>query len=115
MPAAGRSSTYSEPDAAVIRIELLGTSFQIQSDESPEYVTRLLTHYRARVAEIERTVPTGDALKKAILAALLVTDELYQERAGQTVPTSAPGPEQLAEMERITNRIIERLDSALPE
>lgn len=96
-----------------MRIELLGASFQIQSDESPEYIERILAHYTDRVAEIEGTVATGDPLKKAILAALLVTDELFRERERGRSPGSL-APEDAAEIERITTRLIERIDSTLP-
>ena len=97
-----------------MRIELLGASFQIQSDESPEYIERILSHYTKRVEEIEATVATGDPLKKAILAALLVTDELFRERERGRPPDSL-APEDAAEIERITTRLIERIDSTLPD
>ncbi len=97
-----------------MRIELLGASFQIQSDESPEYIKRILAHYIERVDEIEATVATGDPLKKAILAALLVTDELFREREQGRSPASL-APEDAAEIERITTRLIERIDSTLPD
>ena len=97
-----------------MRIELLGASFQIQSDESPEYIERILAHYTERVGEIEATVATGDPLKKAILAALLVTDELFRERErGRSSDSLAP--EDAEEIERITTRPIEHIDSTLPD
>jgi cell division protein ZapA (FtsZ GTPase activity inhibitor) len=93
------------------RIELLGTSFQIQSDESPEYIDRLLRYYESRVDEIEQSVATGDPLKKAILAALLVTDELFRDREARprTVPRDTD------EIDRIADRIIREIDQVLPE
>ncbi len=93
----------------MMRIDLLGTSFQVQSDEDPEYVEEILEYYRARIAEIEETVATGDPLKKAILAALLVTDELFRCRSG------GAGTAVAGEMELITRRLLERLDDALTE
>lgn len=100
-----------------MRIELLGTSFQIQSDESPEYVARILDHYRKRVDEIEGSVATGDPLKKAILAALLVTDELFREREGEATDHHAVAlpVDQAQEIERITTSLIERLELSLDE
>jgi cell division protein ZapA len=90
----------------MMRIELLGTSFQIQSDESPEYIERVLAYYTARVEEIERTVATSDPLKKAILAALLVTDELFARRDTDT---------DAQEIEQITSRLLARLDATVGE
>ena len=100
------------------RIELLGTSFQIQSDESPEYIERLLRHYRSRVIEIERSVTTGDPLKKAILAALLVTDELFRHQSEKTDDHATErvvlSVKEIAEIDTITDRIINQIDQALP-
>lgn len=90
----------------MMRIELLGTSFQIQSDESPEYIERVLAYYTARVEEIERTVATSDPLKKAILAALLVTDELFARRDTD---------KDAQEIEQITSRLLARLDATVGE
>ena len=100
-----------------MRIELLGTSFKIQSDESPEYVARIIEHYRRRVDEIEESVATGDPLKKAILAALLVTDELFRERADDSAKSGevALPVDQAREIERITTSLLERLDPSLDE
>ncbi|TVR68953.1 MAG: cell division protein ZapA [Spirochaetaceae bacterium] len=91
----------------MMRIDLLGVSFQIQSDEDPEYVEEILGYYRARIREIEESVATGDPLKKAILAALLVTDELFRCRGNQGESTVT------GEVEAITRRLLERIDDAL--
>ncbi len=99
----------------MMRIELLGASFQIQSDESPEYIEQLLEHFRSRVEQIEQTVATGDPLKKSILAALLVTDELFSERENRSSSGSVRiAPEDADEIERITTRIISNIDASLP-
>lgn len=86
----------------MMRIDILGTSFQIESDEEPAYLESILQYYRDRIAEIERSVATGDPLKKAVLAALLVTDELFQ----------ACGREH-QDVERITARLIQTIDTSL--
>lgn len=93
----------------MMRIELLGTSFQIQSDEDPSYIEEILAYYRERIGEIESTVATTDPLKKAILAALLVTDELFRTRAPQSEAAVA------GEIDVITRRLLERIDNALPD
>jgi cell division protein ZapA len=99
----------------MMRIELLGASFQIQSDESPEYIEQLLEHFRSRVDQIEETVATGDPLKKSILAALLVTDELFSEREHRDASGSVRiAPEEASEIEEITTRIISSIDASLP-
>ena len=99
----------------MMRIELLGASFQIQSDESPEYIEQLLQHFRNRVEQIEQSVATGDPLKKSILAALLVTDELFSEREHRTASGHVRiDPEEADEIEEITSRIISDIDASFP-
>lgn len=99
----------------MMRIELLGASFQIQSDESPEYIEQLLEHFRSRVEQIEQTVATGDPLKKSILAALLVTDELFSDRQNRASSGSVHiAPEDADEIAQITSRIISEIDATLP-
>ncbi|MEX2442372.1 MAG: cell division protein ZapA [Alkalispirochaeta sp.] len=99
----------------MMRIELLGASFQIQSDESPEYIDQLLEHFRTRVEQIEQSVATGDPLKKSILAALLVTDELFSEREHRNASGAVRiAPEEANEIEKITTRIISDIDASLP-
>lgn len=85
----------------MVRVDLLGTSFAVESDEEPEYMQRLVAYYAGRVKEIERGVKTNDRLKQAILAALLVTDELFRERRGAT------------EVERATADLLHFIDKSL--
>ena len=94
----------------MVRIELLGTSFTVDADESPEYLNQLIEYLHAQVQQIEKTVATGDPLKKAILAALLVTDELFQQRQKDA---SGPVVPEAEEMERIASRMITLLDQNL--
>lgn len=99
-----------------MRIDLLGASFQIQSDESPEYIDRLLTHFRSRIEQIEQTVATADPLRKAILAALLVTDELFNERDRKAHDSDLPlSSADAEEIDAITSRLLLRLESTLPD
>lgn len=97
-----RSSIYSSG----MRIELLGTSFTIETDEEPEYLERIVRYYKERVAEIESSVSTTDPLKKAILAAILSIDELFSLRDGR-----GDSPE----IERITEEVIRTLEESLEE
>ncbi|SIQ88793.1 Cell division protein ZapA, inhibits GTPase activity of FtsZ [Alkalispirochaeta americana] len=93
----------------MMRIDLLGTSFQIQSDEEPEYLEEILSYYRDRLQEIEETVATRDPLKKSILAALVVTDELFRSRS------EGASSEDVGEIEEIAHRLLQSIDEILPE
>ncbi|HUX13476.1 MAG TPA: cell division protein ZapA [Spirochaetia bacterium] len=94
-----------------MRIELLGTSFTLQSDEDPEYLADLLDFYRTKIEEISRSVSTRDSLKLAILSALLVTDELFKERRHSQETAASTGEE----LGRITEELIAKIDAAMPD
>ncbi len=94
-----------------MHIELLGSSFTLQSDEDSEYLADLLDFYRTKIEEISRSVSTRDSLKLAILSALLVTDELFKERRrSQEIAANAT-----EELSRITEELIAKIDAAVPD
>lgn len=92
----------------MIRVELLGTSFQVDSDSSEDYLASLVAYLEGRIAEVEQMTGTRDPLKTAILAALLTADDLFQARASNLPERDAE------EISRITRALIERIDANLP-
>lgn len=94
-----------------MRIDLLGTSFTIQSDEDPAYLRNLVGYYRDKLCEVRETVSTKDDLKVAILGALTVVDELFKER--HRTDSSESSDMERDEVTQITERLIETIDSAL--
>lgn len=94
-----------------VQIQLLGTSFSIQTDENAEYLRSLLDYMEKKIAELQRTVPTKDPLRIAIVACLLLTDELFKAR-GSTAEDDTPEARETA---RIASRLIEQLDNTLRE
>ena len=70
-----------------IPIHVLGTSFTIQTDESPEYVQKLVDYVTQKISELERSLPTRDTIRLAVLASVLIADELFKERANPASPT----------------------------
>lgn len=63
-----------------MQVDLLGTSFSIQTDEEPEYVQRLLRFLEEKITETSQSVQTSDPLKIAIISAMMIADELFQSR-----------------------------------
>jgi cell division protein ZapA (FtsZ GTPase activity inhibitor) len=98
-----------------MRIELLGQSFTIRSDEDPEYLGDLVDYYATKLQEVRDSVDTTDSVKLAILAGLITVDELFQARedAGIQAETPAGEPEGHQELEQITERLISRLSETL--
>mgnify|MGYP006298235109 CR=1 FL=1 len=122
-----------------MRIELLGTSFTIHTDEDPERVRDLVDYYKTKVQEIQGSVSTSDPLKIAILAGLLSADEVFKARdkleaaqanssegggaeaasdeaGGQTDDASGEaGGSEAEQIEAIAHELIDTLDSSLEE
>jgi cell division protein ZapA (FtsZ GTPase activity inhibitor) len=91
-------------DHKQVTVNILGTSFAVRADEDPEYVTSLVRYISEKVDEIGKNSPVKDPLRQSILAAMLITDELFKERKlrGES-----------HEVAEITNRIIKVLDQSL--
>lgn len=92
-----------------VHISLLGTSFTIQADEDPDYLTRIVEYLSKKVKEVESSVSVRDPLRIAILSGLLVADELFKEKSRHRADGES------AEVERITLDLIDRIDESLGE
>lgn len=88
-----------------MQIDLLGTSFRVQSDEDPEYFREVVEHFRSKIAEIQRSVSTSDPLKIAILAGILAADDFLKLNGRLRRDDS--------EANRITESLMSELDGAL--
>jgi cell division protein ZapA len=90
-----------------LRIDVLGTSFVIQSDESPEHLARLSTYVKSKIEEVKSRYTFADPLTVAMLAALNIADEMFKAREGRGGPVE--------EMEGMAERLISRIDEELLE
>ena len=86
--------------------EILGQRYTIRSDASPEYIRELVAYMETKVNEIQKGPSPQDPLKVSILAALTIVDELFQAREGLAA--------QEADLVRTIQRLIERLQTAIP-
>ena len=93
---------------ALTRIELLGTSFTIRSQEDEAYFKDVVAYFRKRVEEAAGKNAIVDPLKVSILVALNVVDELFKERIA-----SGAAAEDARQAGEVTTRMISRIDRAL--
>ena len=66
-----------------IAVEIAGQRYVVKSDADATYVRNLASFVSKRIAEVEsgnRSIPTA---RLAVLAALNIADELFQERSRQ--------------------------------
>jgi cell division protein ZapA len=106
---------------STLRIDVLGADFSIASKEDERYLLMLLKSYKNMVQIIEknnaRTSSSPDPLKTAILAGIMLCDELAKvkhevEKLKSTEEEMYQNPE-LKEAERITLSLIDKIDRAL--
>lgn len=93
-----------------LQIDLLGSSFAIQADEKPEYLNALYNHYKKTVTQIESTSDLKEPLKIAIIAGILLADELYKEKMKH--PDQNTSIDQ-NEIEKITLGMISRIEKVI--
>jgi cell division protein ZapA (FtsZ GTPase activity inhibitor) len=110
-----------------VRIDVLGSSFTVQTDEDPAYFAELLAFYRSRIDLVESQTKIKDPARLSALAALLIADELFKLKddpasrsahraafgnvSGNTSPS---GGRDLEEAERIALRLIADIEEKLP-
>lgn len=63
-----------------IRIEIFDQNYQIRGEIDPSHVAELAAYVDRKMREIAGASKTVDSLKVAVMAALNITDELFQER-----------------------------------
>lgn len=92
-----------------VRVELLGTSFAIQTDESSEYVTSLIAYLGSKIETVKASSMVDDPLKASILAGIFLVDELYRERVDASIRTGIADPD----IGAVAERLIAKIDDTL--
>jgi cell division protein ZapA len=73
----------------VVRVTILGDEYSIRSDQSPERTRIIAEHVDSVIKQTMKAGNIVDAQKAAILAALSITDELFDAReAGEDLAGS---------------------------
>ncbi len=92
-------------------IDLLGTTFAIQADETDEYLNQLYEHFVCMVEQVKNSSSVTDPIRLAIIAGILITDELYKEQFKNN--TTSNDVKDNFEIEKATQRMIRQIDFAL--
>jgi cell division protein ZapA (FtsZ GTPase activity inhibitor) len=90
-----------------LRLEILGTSFTITTDEDEEYLQKVLSQYKAAVENTRNISGINDPLNISILTGFLFCDEINkikQQLENESV-----------EVKERTMNLITKLDNALKE
>ncbi len=73
----------SAHNTTATEVEIFGALYHVRGDKDPEYLRELAEVVDTKMRDISQQVTTIDTAKIAILAALNVTDELFQCRKKQ--------------------------------
>mgnify|MGYP000884182182 CR=1 FL=1 len=95
-----------------VKVELLGSSFSIQTDESREYLEAVLDKLRVKYAEVKEASRVDDPLKISILAGIYLVDELMRAKVDGSIRYQLDD-ERGREMSSIAERLIAAIDDIL--
>ena len=65
-----------------VRVFIGGEEYAVRSELPPEYTREVAAYLDAALKRVRDTLPMVESHKAAILAALSITDELFQARQG---------------------------------
>ena len=90
---------------SVTQVEIFGQTYSVRAEGDSAYIHDLARFVDSRMKEVAERTATVDTTKIAILAALNITDDLYQaDKRRQGDPTDAKAR---------AERLIRKLDDAL--
>lgn len=72
-----------------VKVEILGESYAIRTEADPEHTRAVAEHLDRSIRQILASGSVIEANRAAILAALQITSELFQEREATTAVTNA--------------------------
>jgi cell division protein ZapA len=65
-----------------VRVIIGGEEYAVRSELPPEYTREVAAYLDAALKKVRESLPSVETHKAAILAALSITDELFQARRG---------------------------------
>lgn len=65
------------------RVTICGEDYTIRSDAPPEHTQAIAAYVDTKIREVLESASVVESHKAAILAALQITDELFEARRGQ--------------------------------
>jgi cell division protein ZapA len=70
-----------EDSEKVTTVRIFNQTYNVRSENEPEYIQKLATLLDSKMAEISQLTPTVDTVRVAVLAALNITDEYFLAQA----------------------------------
>ena len=94
------------------QVDILGIKFSVQTDEPPERFNSLVAYYQKTAEDLKLKIGTADPAKTAIIAGIIITDQLfkYKENKGQEISDPNTDKEISLAAEQMIRKIDEVLD-----
>ncbi len=92
-------------DTKTIPIDIQGHQYPVRTLLEPEYVLRLAAFVDEKMSEVSESTPGGDSLRRAVMAALNIADELFRCRDA-TDERNGRLAERTEELERLVDRVL---------
>lgn len=67
---------------SAVRVTIGGEEYSVKSELPPEYTREVASYLDAALKRVRDSMPSVESHKAAVLAALAITDELFQARRG---------------------------------
>lgn len=67
----------------VVKVRIGGEEYTLRSDRPSDYTQAVAAHVDRTLKDVQSTAAPVESHKAAILAALAITDELFQEKAAE--------------------------------
>lgn len=65
-----------------VKVSIGGEEYTVRSEFPPEYTREVAAYLDAQILQVRNMLPALDAQKVTVLAALAITDELFQAKRG---------------------------------
>jgi cell division protein ZapA len=101
---------------SMLRIDVLGTAFSIDTPTDGAYMQFLLENYKKMTALVEQGAGSAirDPLQLSIMSGIMLCDELYKEKKkSEKVRHDLATAGDLAEAEQLALSLMDRLDKAV--
>lgn len=100
--------------ANIVKIELLGRTISIKTDEEPEYIKQLVYKYKKELDKMSEKTSITDPLQLSIITSINMIDEMVKKNKkssnnGQSETASI----KIGLAEQLTNQMITEIDKAL--
>jgi len=88
-----------------VKVKIYGKEYSIISAENPDYVEEVARYVDSKMSEVDRSGISSSPIRVAVLAALNITDELFNERRAEDQKSS--------EIKRKSTALVDKISSVL--